>query len=131
MVSEVGTHGNDLVGKPQQPGFIHNLLSQLLPQGRKLGQGLVQMSLEAGPQVEGENVLMRLVEAGKEDLEEKTTRTRIPEGLRNWAVKQVQHLLKRQHDVLGQVQQLVDKFRDKSMIKELVLRRSFHHLERL
>ena len=56
---------------------------------------------------------------------------KVPEGLRNWAVKQVQHLLERQNHVLGQVQQLVDKFRDKSMIKELVLRRSFHHLERL
>ena len=69
MVSEVGTHGNDFVSKLQESGLILNLLPQPLPQDRKLGQSLVQMSLEAGPQVEGENVLMGLVEAGKENLE--------------------------------------------------------------
>ena len=57
-------------------------------------------------------------------------KTRTPEGLRNWAFKQVQHLLKRQHDVLGQVQQLVEEFRDEPMIEELIGRRSFHHLGR-
>ena len=65
MVPEVGTHGNDLMGKPQQPGFIHNLLSQLLPQARKLGKGLVQMSLETGSQVGGEHFQVELVEAGE------------------------------------------------------------------
>ena len=69
MVSEVGTHGNDFVSKPQESGLILNLLPQPLPQDRKLGQGPVQMSLETGPQVEGENVLMGLVEAGKKNLE--------------------------------------------------------------
>ena len=69
MVSKVGTHGNDFVSEPQESGLILNLLPQPLPQDRKLGQGPVQMSLEAGPQVEGENVLMGLVEAGKKNLE--------------------------------------------------------------
>ena len=69
MVPEVGTHGNDLVSKPQKSGLILNLLPQPLPQDRKLGQGLVQMSLETGPQVEGENVPLGLVEAGKKNLE--------------------------------------------------------------
>ena len=69
MVSEVCSHGNYFVRKPQESGLILHLLSQPLPQDRKLGQGPVQMSLETGPQVEGENVLMGLVEAGKKNLE--------------------------------------------------------------
>ena len=55
--------------KSQEHGLILYPLPQPLPQDRKLGQGPGQMSLETGPQVEGENVLMGLVEAGKKNLE--------------------------------------------------------------
>ena len=65
VVSEVCSHGNHFVRKPQESGLILHLLSQPLPQERKLGQGSVQMSSETGPQVEGEKVLLGLVEAGK------------------------------------------------------------------
>merc|ERR1712105_325604 len=65
VVTQICSHGNHFVRESQKPGLILYPLPQPLPQDRKLGQGPGQMSLETGSQVEGENVLLRLVEAGE------------------------------------------------------------------
>ena len=68
MVSEIGTHGDYLVGKSQQPGLVRHLLAQLLPQEGELGEGFVQVCSKVGPQVFGEHLLVEVIEAAKKKL---------------------------------------------------------------